>query len=81
MLIPHNVSCLLGSQVKAGGLLSQTVELGSTSTSVHDLIDGARHDLVLRLLPEGTISVRLQLFDESPLFGLPLADVCAREVG
>ena len=54
--------------------------LGVGSVSLHDLLDGAKHDITVSLLPAGTVNLRLQFFDESCLFGLPLVDVCAREV-
>ncbi len=66
--------------MKAGGLLTMHSELAYTTVNLHELIDGHSREMNLRLLPEGTILIRAQFFDETPLFGLPLADVCIREV-
>ena len=67
-------------EIHARQLLQASVVVGSGSVSLHDLLDGKKHDITVSLLPKGTLALRLQFFDESCLFGLPIHDVCSREV-
>jgi Ca2+-dependent lipid-binding protein len=67
-------------QVRSKAILTSGVLIGSGSVNLHDLLDGHKHDIAVSLLPQGSVALRLQFIDESCLFGLPLADVCAREV-
>ena len=69
----------LDIEVRAKSIFQKSVLLATGSVSLHDLLDGQKHDITVSLLPAGTIALRLQFFDESCLFGLPIADVCARE--
>ena len=67
-------------EIKAAHRLTHSSVLAQCSINLHDLVDGKKQEMVVAMLPRGYLAIRIQFFDESCLFGLPLADVCTREV-
>ena len=70
----------LDIEIKVAHRLTHSSVLAQGSINLHDLVDGKKQEMVVAMLPRGYLAIRIQFFDESCLFGLPLADVCTREL-